>query len=145
MTQSSSWIKIKTGRKTMKKVIALISVMVLISLPLIAHPPSDIVITYNLATKSISVIVEHAVKAPAEHFVHEAVVKVNGKKVLEQFTLVQDSVEGQVFTYTLPGLKEGDTVTVMGDCNKFGSLEKSVVIKAQETVKPKPASANRPK
>ena len=127
----------------MKKVIALISVMTLISVPLIAHPPSDIIITYNLAAKTISVIVEHMVKNPVDHFIHEAIVKVNGKKVVEQFAAVQDSVEGQVFTYSLPGLKEGDTVSFTGDCSKFGELEKSVVIKAE--VPAKPAGAKRVK
>ena len=123
----------------MKKVFALISVMALIPVLLPAHPPTDVIITYNLAEKTITVIVEHAVKDPADHFVHEAIVKVNGKKAVTQYTIMQDSVEGQAFTYILPGLKAGDTISVTGDCSKFGELEKSVVIKAEEPAK-KPGS-----
>ena len=115
----------------------LLSILLLTSVQLIAHPPTDIIITYNLATKTISVIIEHAVKDPLEHFIHEGLVKVNGKKAVDQEAICQTSAEGQVFTYIIPGLKEGDTVSVTGDCNKFGELEKSVVIKADLPAKAK--------
>jgi len=97
-----------------------------------SHPPSDIVISYDLLKSEVSVVIEHSVKNPKEHYIYEIEVFVNDKKVIRQDTTAQINNKEQSLLYIIPGLKNGDKITVWAECNKGGEIKKSLVLKEKD-------------
>jgi hypothetical protein len=116
----------------MKKAIVLTAFLFLVSSVLIAHPPSDIIITFDLANKTVTAKIMHEVKDVVDHYISQAVVMVNGKKAVTQLATTQTSNEAQTLVYVIPGLKAGDVVSVDADCIKFGDMTKEATVKAVE-------------
>ncbi|MCE5300910.1 MAG: hypothetical protein LLG37_08605 [Spirochaetia bacterium] len=129
----------------MKRTVTAVVLALCLVLPsaLAAHPPSDIKFTFDMEKSTVTVDIFHQVKNPADHFIHEIELKVNGKKAIKQDATVQTSAEKQSVVYVIPGLKAGDRVSVTGDCNKYGILTIEAV--AQQPVKSEPVKAQKVK
>lgn len=112
----------------MKKTILAVVVTAVFAALVIAHPPTEISLTSNLADKTVKISVAHQVKDAVEHYIYEVELKVNGKKAIRQDAKTQTSGKGQDVIYVIPGLKAGDKIEVYADCNKTGDLKKEFVI-----------------
>jgi predicted AAA+ superfamily ATPase len=134
----------------MKKITILSAFLFLVSTSLIAHPPSDIIITFDLANRTVTAKIMHDVKNIVDHYIAQAVITVNGKKVITQAASTQTSNEAQTLVYVIPGLKIGDVVSVDADCSKFGDLTKEAVVKempvkeTKSTNNPLPVQMSKP-
>ena len=117
----------------MNKIIALVLIVILVYiLPAFSHPPSEIVINYDLLKSQVGVVISHSVRDPAKHYIYKIEVYVNEKKVITQDTIAQTNEKEQSLLYIISGLKDGDKIIVRAECNKGGEAKKSVIIKQKE-------------
>jgi len=56
-----------------------------------AHPPSDITITYDTATKTLHAVIKHEVSNPQNHCIKKVDVGLNGKEIIEYTISRQDN------------------------------------------------------
>ena len=96
-----------------------------------AHPPSDITITYDPATKILKAIIIHNVSNPANHFIGKVDVGLNGKEIIEHKISKQDDNLQQTVAYLIPDVKEGDSISVEAYCSISGKLTKDIIVKAK--------------
>jgi hypothetical protein len=101
-----------------------------------AHPPTEIIITFDTAKSMVYADIMHNTKNPKEHFIYMIQVSVNGKKLIKQEATEQVSPDKQSVAFLIPGLKDGDKVMIDADCNKYGDLQKEAVVKTGAEKKP---------
>ena len=94
-----------------------------------AHPPSDIKITFDPATKMLHAVILHDVSNPANHYIKKVSVSLNGKEIIEHTISRQDNFSSQTVTYLIPDAKDGDVLAVEGYCSISGKLMKQITIK----------------
>ena len=125
----------------MKRIAALMALVLGLSLSVFAHPPSDIIITFDLEKSLVKVDIMHDTRDMAKHYIKQIEVLLNGKSIIKQQAATQTSAEKQSVVYIIPGLKAGDKVAIDADCSIFGDLTREAVVPApapqsQETKKP---------
>lgn len=91
-----------------------------------AHPPQDIMVTFDKQMKILQAIIVHNVKNPENHYIKRVDVSLNGKEILTHFISRQDNNETQIVTYLIPDAKDGDVISVEGYCSINGALEKKI-------------------
>jgi len=119
-----------------KRLIFLIStsvlfLLVLTSVNVYAHSPSDMNLTYNTTTKKLEVFINHQVSDPNSHYVFNIVVKINGVTNLsEDYT----SQPNNSFTYTYENIEanEGDIIEVTALCNQGGSISRQLTVTSDD-------------
>ena len=93
-----------------------------------AHPPRDIVITYNPDTKILRAVIMHDVANPLNHYVKKVVVGLNGKDIIEHTLSRQDHVDSQTVDYLISDVKNGDVLSVEGYCSITGQLKEEITV-----------------
>ncbi|MFH1877250.1 MAG: hypothetical protein ABH883_00375 [Candidatus Omnitrophota bacterium] len=96
--------------------------------PAHAHPPSDIQLDYDPATKILSVEIYHPVSDTQKHYIAEISIAVNSKPVIRHTISIQDNTDSQKLSYKLPDVTSGDIITVEADCNISGTSSKFLEI-----------------
>jgi len=91
-----------------------------------AHPPSDIIITYDPATKTLTAEIKHSVSNPTQHYIKKVDIGLNGKEIAELDFKKQDSYFSQDITYTFVDIKPKDTLSVEAFCSISGKLKKEI-------------------
>lgn len=94
-----------------------------------AHPPSDIQITFDPAKRILMAVITHKVSNTAKHYIDDVDVTLNEEKIIGQKISRQDNVDNQTVSYFVPDVKNGDVLSVKGDCNKGGELRKKITVK----------------
>jgi hypothetical protein len=90
-----------------------------------AHAPQKILLSYDGATKTLSVTVTHT-RFSEGHYINKVEIKKNGKLVTDREYKGQPS---ETFTYTYKiDAVNGDTFEVKASCNKFGSTSEAITI-----------------
>ena len=92
----------------------------------LAHPPSEIIISYDPETKILQAVIMHAVGNPQAHFIKKVDVSLNGKEILTQLLSRQDNNNSQTVNYLIPDAKDSDTLAVEAYCSISGKLEKEI-------------------
>ena len=93
--------------------------------PVTAHPPSDILISYQEISRTLVVTITHQVPNPQNHYIKEVVVTINDKTVNDSFYTSQPATD--TFTYTYPiDTKPGDEIAVTASCVLAGSLTRQM-------------------
>lgn len=106
----------------------LLSLMVVLGLVALAHPPKKVNITYDKETGKITVTAEHKVKDAKKHYIVKAYVMVNDEEIkVEDFT-EQTNLTTAELVIDMPELKAGDVVKVKAKCNKSGARAAEIVI-----------------
>ncbi|MDD5281284.1 MAG: hypothetical protein PHC37_03965 [Candidatus Omnitrophica bacterium] len=93
-----------------------------------AHPPQDILISYDPATKMLSAVIVHNTSNPLNHYIRQVDVALNGKEIIQQKISKQDNNESQQVAYFIPDAKFGDRLSVEGYCSISGKLEKEITV-----------------
>lgn len=96
-----------------------------------AHPPSEIIISYNPSTKILKAVIIHNVSNPGVHFIKKVDVGLNGKEVIEHVISRQDNNDSQTVSYYIPDASVGDTLSVEGYCSISGKLKKEILLKGE--------------
>ena len=121
-------------------ILALLAAALVLVMPVSAHNPTDIQVSYDPGTEKLSVTVTHPVDDPTTHFVNKVQVRQNGRTISDPDYKSQP--EKTTFTYTYDvKAAPGDTIWVLTTCNRGGSLEKKYDIPAPPTLTTAPAAA----
>ncbi len=91
-----------------------------------AHPPSDIIITFDPATKILQAVIIHNVNNPESHYISKVDIGLNGKEIIEHKISRQDNNTNQTVTYLIPDAKSGDVLSVEAYCSISGKLQKEI-------------------
>jgi hypothetical protein len=116
----------------MKKIITIL-VFICIGATAFAHPPKDVVMSYDTKTQMLSVTIIHLIKEskapdPMIHFVKFLSVTVNDKEKLITNYRYQETDDGETVLIKL-ALKKGDKVSAMAWCNFAGEKRTELEIK----------------
>ena len=118
----------------MRKTKGIILILILLSITAaVCHTPLKAELDFDLKTGILKVTFTHKVRDAKQHFVYQAVVKVNKQVLIEQTMEQQDDTNGGSLVYKLPGVKPGDTITVSLSCNKGGT--KTTILEITENEK----------
>ncbi|MFA5062610.1 MAG: hypothetical protein WC578_00865 [Candidatus Omnitrophota bacterium] len=117
----------------MKKIVLLSAILLFVFSSLAyAHPPSDIKITFDPATKMLAAVIMHNVADPLSHYIKKVDVGLNGKEIVELTFSRQGNNAIQAVTYLIPDVKNGDILSVEGYCSISGKLKKEIVVGAEK-------------
>jgi len=94
-----------------------------------AHPPSDIIISYDPATRILHATIMHNVSNPLNHYIKKVDIGLNGKEIIEQEISRQDNNTSQTVSYLIPDAKAGDKLSVEAYCSISGKLKKEIEVK----------------
>jgi hypothetical protein len=111
--------------------VVFIAVFILSSQAALAHPPSDIMITFDRQTKVMQAVITHNTSNAANHFISKVDVAINGKEVIEHKISRQDNNETQTVQYLIPDVLDGDIISVEGYCSISGKLETKITVKSE--------------
>lgn len=109
--------------------ITLIIVALAFTIALSAHAASKVNISYNDKTGQVSVDFDHSVKSASDHYIQTLTLKVNNKTVISQVYTLQEKTAGGTAIYRIPGLKAGDVIEAITDCNKGGKRSAKLSLK----------------
>jgi len=116
----------------MKKVLMILGILFIFaanSQVVFAHPPSDIKISYDTATKILKASIIHGVSNVKKHYIVKVDISLNGEEIISQKISVQDNNDVQAVEVYIPDTKAGDRLAVEGYCSISGKLEKEITIK----------------
>jgi len=113
----------------MKKSILFVVCFLIIIPPAFCHPPQDIIITFDPATKMLEATIIHQVSNPNNHFIKKVDIAVNGKEVISHELTRQEDAREQKVAYRLTDLSSKDKVSVEAYCSISGKLEKEIEVK----------------
>ena len=91
-----------------------------------AHPPSDIIITFDPAAKILKAVIMHNVSNPRNHFIKKVDIVLNGQEIIEHKISRQDNNTNQTVSYLIPDAKTGDIISVEAYCSISGKLKKEI-------------------
>lgn len=111
------------------KYILILALMISFAAGLLAHPASNVTLSYDAKTQLLTLGFEHSVKNPADHFISGVAIKVGGKEVISQSLNLQEKAVGGTLVYKLIDLKEGTVVEAITECNKVGKKSAKLTIK----------------
>ena len=112
----------------MKKIVLFLCGLFIASSTAFAHPPSDIKIQFDPATKTLTATIKHRVSNPKSHYIFKVDIGLNGKEIKMLSFKDQASGATQSVLLVIPEAKKGDTLSVEGYCNLGGKLEKEIKI-----------------
>lgn len=102
-------------------ILALVSLAVL-SGGALAHPPSDVTMTYDQNTGDLIVTIPHQVDDPKTHYVKQVTVKQGDTVLIDKSYTSQPDRSSFTYRYNLPQLKASSgEIRVDAQCNLFGS------------------------
>jgi len=85
-----------------------------------SHPPDSLQIAFDSTGTVMSVTVFHPVKNPANHYIDDVIVKIDGKQVIVQSFPIQITNKLQEAIYKVIGLKTGAVVEMTAVCSITG-------------------------
>lgn len=91
-----------------------------------AHPPSDIIITFDRETKILNAVIMHNISNPESHFIKKVDIALNREEIIEHKISRQENNVSQSVSYLIPDAKAGDTLSVEAYCSISGKLKKEI-------------------
>lgn len=118
-------------------VIAAALFIVLSSMPVAAHTPSNMTLEYDWDTQTLSVDIAHPVSDPATHHIQTIIVYKNDVMVHTESYTTQSSTSGASDTFNIPAV-DGDVLRVWANCSISGFIERTVTANEPGTTTPPP-------
>lgn len=112
----------------MKTLLGLLLFALLSASPALAHPPSDILATYDNSNHFLTVRALHGTMNAGIHYIKYIEVKLNGQSLIAQNFKSQYSGKEQDAVVLLIDLKPGNEIAVNAKCNMFGEKTKLIKI-----------------
>ncbi len=81
-----------------------------------AHPPKDIEISYDPATKMLTAVIIHDTSNPLGHYIKKVDIGLNDQEIIQQVISRQDNNNSQKVSCYIPDIKAGDRLSVEGYC-----------------------------
>jgi hypothetical protein len=116
----------------MKKTVFIAVLMTLTAVLAFSHPPQIKSLTFDPATKVLTVVVVHNITTTqvtdvTKHYVKAVDILVNGVKAVAASFTYQETPEGETLTYKVLAVK-GDKVSVTAACSLAGQGAKELVL-----------------
>jgi hypothetical protein len=111
-------------RITSTVILILAAAVCFLAVPVLAHSPADMTISYDPNTAKIYVTVNHPVDDPATHYLSRVKVKLNGNVISDPDYKSQPTKDTFTLTYDVTA-NAGDEVWVTATCVRGGVLEKT--------------------
>lgn len=116
--------------KIRKKV--MISLMLITSIVLssqvIAHPPQDMTLLYDLDTQELTVIITHISPGPTLHYINQIEIFRNDELVISESYDSQPTTSEFIYNFTVEA-DAGDEFQVIARCNIQGSISRSIIVR----------------
>lgn len=93
-----------------------------------AHPPSEVDLKYAPQDGTLTIAALHNVQNPADHYIKEYVIRVDGKEVEKVELTSQTTPQESDLVTKLPNLAKGSVIEVTAECNKFGERKASLTV-----------------
>ena len=117
-------------------IITLVLVVTLVySTPVNATEPSDIQLTYEFGSQTLSVNVSHDVSNTKTHYIEEIKIVKNGLSVLNR-TYVNQSYDWGLYDTFVVSTDVGDNITVTAICKRGHSLPRWVIVTSTTATNP---------
>ncbi|MCX5821032.1 MAG: hypothetical protein NT047_14165 [Deltaproteobacteria bacterium] len=101
--------------------------LALLPAPGAAHPPKDVVLSYDQAKQTLEVRITHGVSDPAKHFIEKVEIRKAGKTISQ--TEYRSQPEQTTFVYSYPlDAAPGDVIEVKAACSVFGSKTEKLTV-----------------
>lgn len=121
------------GMRGSRILIVLLALIALASIPVQAHAPSEVALSYDQENQTLNVTTVHKVSSPAGHYVARVEIFKNDQKILSHDYTSQPSASGP-FTYSYAvNASSGDVLKAKAFCSIAGS--KSGELKVVENAK----------
>jgi hypothetical protein len=118
--------------------ITLVLIVTLVySIPVNATEPSDVQLTYEFGSQTLSVNVSHAVSNTKTHYIEEIKIQKNGLSVLNRTYANQSYDWGMYDTFAVSTVV-GDNLTVTVICKRGHSLPRWVIVTSTTATNPPP-------
>jgi desulfoferrodoxin (superoxide reductase-like protein) len=116
----------------MKKLL-LIFCLLFVSILVFAHPPKEVALSYDTASKMLTITVNHQIKQslvsdPSRHYIKEISILVNNKNVVIADYSSQQSDDGEKIIIQLKA-NSGDKITVGAACSIAGNKTSELTVK----------------
>lgn len=108
-------------------VLMLVAVLIL-PIQVIAHPPQDMVLEYDIETEIFSVTIVHNSPAPSVHYVNKIEIERNEELVITENYDSQPTTSEYTYTFEFQAVV-GDELTVIAYCNIQGSIIRSIIVR----------------
>jgi septal ring-binding cell division protein DamX len=123
----------KTGPLSRKVVLILLALILLsfffiiLSTPVLAHPPSQMALAYDVDTQVFAVSIMHSVPDPTSHYVEKVELTKNGAPLLTKEYTSQPSTSALTYTYAIDA-DIGDILEVTAYCSIYGSIREQITV-----------------
>ena len=109
------------------KALAAVMLLIMLALPVTAHPPAQVSLAYDSQNQSLNVTTTHVVSNPASHYVFKIAVQKNGEQVLtKEYT---SQLTSSTFTYIyLINATKGDVLKATDYCIIAGSRSAEITV-----------------
>lgn len=118
-------------------VIAAALFIVLSSMPVAAHTPSNMSLEYDWDTQILSVDIAHVVSDPNTHHIQTIIIYQNDVMVHTESYTSQSSTSGASDTFNIPAV-DGDVLRVWANCSISGFIERTITVNESGTTTPPP-------
>jgi hypothetical protein len=108
-------------------IVLMLFITPLLGFQVIAHPPSDMTLEYDINTNSLIVTITHVTPAPDIHYINKIDINKNDVLIISEEYTSQPT--NDVFSYTFnPNAAFGNIITVTAYCNIQGSITRTITI-----------------
>ncbi|MBN1761490.1 MAG: hypothetical protein JW878_00210 [Methanomicrobia archaeon] len=106
--------------------------VILLSTPVLAHPPSQMALTYDVDTQMLAVSIIHSVSDPRSHYVEKVEITKNGEPLLTKEYTNQPSTSTFSYTYAIAA-NIGDELEVTAYCSLYGSIQTQLTVTTSQS------------
>ncbi len=100
------------------------------SLPVSAHSPQTMTLSYDTPAQRLNVTITHQVSNPDTHYVFLVVIEKNDQEFNKIDYSSQPTDRDFMYSYSVPA-EEGDTLRVIAECNQGGSFSQQLTLTAE--------------
>ena len=111
---------------TMAAIVIMAVTSCVLVMPVTAHSPAAMVVSFDPSHNILSVTITHLVDDPTTHYLNKVQVRLNDSVVSDPPYTSQPTKDTFTYTYNLTPLA-GDEVRIIASCVQGGSLEKTYV------------------
>ncbi|PIU41877.1 MAG: hypothetical protein COS99_03145 [Candidatus Omnitrophica bacterium CG07_land_8_20_14_0_80_42_15] len=94
--------------------------------PAIAHPPTKITTSQDVAGKTLTILIDHQVLDPTKHFIWRVNLIKNGNVMNSVLSNHQASKKNHIVSFAFADIKPSDIIEVEAFCNINGKLKEKV-------------------
>ncbi|MBW6515427.1 MAG: hypothetical protein K0B81_02275 [Candidatus Cloacimonetes bacterium] len=111
----------------MKKTIFLMILLLGLSF-LMAHPPTEMNITFNEEELLLTIVIEHNVNNPGNHYIDQLTIQHGRNELVVHKMSRQDDNDSVTLVYRLPDVQSGMKLNIVASCNRIGRLTREFEI-----------------